>query len=516
MTVLNRDNKVAARPHSGGESYRKIFKSSALLGGARVINMVVGMARVKAMALLLGTVGVGVFSIYEQIVYTLSAISSLGIGSSGVREVALAAGSGDRVRLAQTAKIVRRVVVVLGLTGTVAMIALAWPISRFTFKDGSHRMAIICLAASVAMTVIGAGLAGIVQGLGRMGDLARQSVMGGVIGAVAGLALIAIFREHGIVPALLSVSGGTLFAAWWYDRKVGLPPCAVTWGDTMRHVRPLVTLGLAMMNASVVASLVGLAAQALVSRQLGAAAVGIYACAFNLSGKFVSLVIIPMWSDFFPRASAVSHDHAALNQAVNEQTEIALFLAAPGLLATIVFGPWIIRLFYSHAFDDAAILLRWFSLGCLAGVMGGPMKMVQVAMGRSLLCLITETFCSALYVAVIYFALKLWGLPGSAIAYVVFNGLQLLVSLLVAHRLAGLAWSGHTTRNVLIFGVVAAALVGSTFVLSEWQATIGGALVTMAVSCYCLRQMIHRLGAGHRLTIFALRVPVVGRWLAAP
>jgi len=511
------DSKLKpAMSHSGGESYRKIFKSSALLGGARVINMVVGMARVKVMALLLGTVGVGVFSIYEQIVYTLSAISALGINSSGVREVALAAGTGDPLKVAKTAKIVTRLVVILGFVGTIAMAAMAWPISRFTFKDGNHQIAIICLAACVAMTVIGAGMAGIVQGLGRMGDLARQSVMGGVIGAVTGLALLAVFREKGIVPALLSVAGGTLFAAWWYIRKTNLPACTVTWRETIQHARPLVTLGLAMMNAAVISSLVGYAAQALVSRRLGAAAIGIYACAFNLSGKFVSLVIIPMWSDFFPRASAVSHDPAALNRAVNEQTEIALFLVMPGLLSTIVFAPWIIRLFYSHEFADSAVLLRWFSLGCLASVMGGPMKMVQVAMGRSLLCLMTETFCSAVYVAAIYFGLKLWGLPGSAIAYVIFNLVQLTVSYLVAHRLGRLTWSGHTARIVAIFGVVAAAMVGGAFALADWQTALAGGVATLAVSYYCLRQMIRRLGSGHRLTEFALRLPIFGRLLTAP
>jgi hypothetical protein len=93
---------------------------------------------------------------------------------------------------------------------------------------------------------------------------------------------------------------------------------------------------------------------------------------------------------------------------------------------------------------------------------------------------------------------------------------QLAVSLIVAHRLAGLKWTGHAARNVGVFALVALATLASSFILSDGQEIALGSVVTAAVSCYCLRQMIRRLGSNHRVAIYALRVPVLGRWLTAP
>jgi PST family polysaccharide transporter len=64
-----------------------------------------------------------------------------------------------------------------------------------------------------------------------------------------------------------------------------------------------------------------------------------------------------MGADYYPRLTGVAHDHAAVNRLVNEQTEIGLLLAVPGLLATLALAPWIIRLFYTSEFLPAVELL---------------------------------------------------------------------------------------------------------------------------------------------------------------
>ena len=41
-------------------SYRQILRSSAIIGGASAINIVIGLVKMKAVALLLGPAGVGI------------------------------------------------------------------------------------------------------------------------------------------------------------------------------------------------------------------------------------------------------------------------------------------------------------------------------------------------------------------------------------------------------------------------------------------------------------------------
>ena len=77
-------------------TYGQILKSSALVGGSQAVNIVIGIVRTKAMALLLGPAGFGLFGLYGSISSLTQSIAGMGINSSGVRQIAEAVGSGDR------------------------------------------------------------------------------------------------------------------------------------------------------------------------------------------------------------------------------------------------------------------------------------------------------------------------------------------------------------------------------------------------------------------------------------
>lgn len=166
---------------------------------------------------------------------------------------------------------------------------------------------------------------------------------------------------------LLAGSGCAPFAAWIYGRRVTLPRVRLSWGESLRGARPLIRLGLSIMNGSLLSTTVAYVARVLIARDLGTDAVGLYLCAYFLAGKFVTILIEAMWTDFYPRAAAAADD-SELNRLVNQQTEIALLMAMPGLLATLFFASWLVRLFYSAGFEAAAPLMRLFTLGYLFAV----------------------------------------------------------------------------------------------------------------------------------------------------
>ena len=96
---------IVAIPAAGRHSYGQILKSSALIGGSSVINVAVSIARVKIMALLLGPAGVGLVGLYGSILDLTQSIAGMGVNSSGVRQIAEAAGSGETRRVARTAAV---------------------------------------------------------------------------------------------------------------------------------------------------------------------------------------------------------------------------------------------------------------------------------------------------------------------------------------------------------------------------------------------------------------------------
>src|SRR5437899_2494339 len=89
-------------------TYRQILKSTALVGGSSLVNIAMGIVRTKAMAMLLGPAGFGLAGLYMSIANLTQSIAGMGVNSSGVRQIAEAAGSEDRERIARTAAVLRR------------------------------------------------------------------------------------------------------------------------------------------------------------------------------------------------------------------------------------------------------------------------------------------------------------------------------------------------------------------------------------------------------------------------
>ena len=68
-------------------SYRQILRSSSIIGGASVINIVVGLLRIKVAAVLFGPSGVGLIGLLTNLASTASAVAGLGFGNVGTRQI---------------------------------------------------------------------------------------------------------------------------------------------------------------------------------------------------------------------------------------------------------------------------------------------------------------------------------------------------------------------------------------------------------------------------------------------
>ena len=67
--------------------YRLITKAAALFGGVQVVSILCSVIRTKVVAVLLGSVGIGVIGLYNSAIETITALTGLGIRSSSVREI---------------------------------------------------------------------------------------------------------------------------------------------------------------------------------------------------------------------------------------------------------------------------------------------------------------------------------------------------------------------------------------------------------------------------------------------
>ena len=471
------------------------------------MSYLISMVRTKAVAIFLGPAGMGLVGLYTTAIGFVSTFSALGISNSAVKQVAEADGQGDEVSLTRTIKALRRICYATGFLGWALTAIFARPLSLWVFGSHDHAWALAILGATILLADISGGQSALLQGKRRIGDLARLNVLSSVIGSIVSVTIYAFLHERGIIPVMLVTAAISLGSSWWFARRVSIVEMEFSWRDTWPAARRMIQLGVAFMWSAVLVSGLALATRALIAHMFGLNANGIYQAAWGISGMFAGFITGAMGTDFYPRLTGASQNNELVNRLVNEQTEIGILLALPGLIGTLMFAPWAMRIFYSAKFLPGAELLPWFVLGIFGRVLSWPMAFIMLAKGEGRWYALSETAASILHLSLIFCFMRAFGLWGVALAFAVMYFTYTIMVYFISRRLTGFAWTSSAIR---LFAT-SFALVLAGFGIQKWIHGIPGyalGIVLMAcASVHALRGISSRLGSGHRLVAIVCRLP---------
>jgi PST family polysaccharide transporter len=482
------------------------------MGGAYVLNYVVGLVRMKVVAVLLGPAGVGLISLYTSSIGMIGAVSSLGIGTSGVREIAHAHQQNDSFRTSETVHVLRRACWAAGLLGWTLAAVLAEPISIWVLGSREHSTAVAVLGVTLLLGALSGGQGALLQAMRRIGDLARISIVGTLINTAVAIGLYAWLGERGIVPVLVAMALVSLAVSWWFARRIQVESATLSWLEAIAGASRLVKLGAAVMWSGLLAAGLDLLTRAVITREYGIDAAGMYQAAWILSGVFAGFILNAMGTEFFPRLSGIIHEHATATRVVNEQAEIGILLALPGLLGTLAFAPLVMELFYSERFLPGAHLLPWLLLGVCGRIVSWPLGYILLAKGASRLYVGAETAFAVVQMSLIVWLVPSCGVVGAAYSSVVAYAVYAIGLSVVASYLIGFTWSKDVKALMAIAGLLVIAGVAVRSALPEWQGLIVGSLLLLAASAMSVRGLSARLGSENRLARLCRLVPG-GKWL---
>ena len=480
-------------------SHREILKSSSIVGGAQAINYVVGLLRTKAVALLLGPSGVGLVGLYVSAIGLVGTFAQFGINESGVREVAAAAGTGNAERVAATAKTLRRICWASGIFGWVLTAALAWPLAKWTFGSPEHAWAIAILGSAVLLDLVSGGQRALLQGVRRIGDLARMQIASAIIATVLSVSVYWWLGQDGILPVIILTALVQLGTSWWFSRRIELAPVQQTWSETWHNSVALFRLGSAFMYGALLAGAVGLAIRALIVRDLGIEAAGIYQAAWALSGMFGAFVLQAMGTDFYPRLTAAVDSDGEMSRLVNEQVETGVLLALPLLLAAIALAPLLIDVLYSSKFSPAVDPMKFFIPGVLGQTVSWPIGMILSAQGNTLWIYISRTHGAFLHIILTLVLLVPAGLEGVAWAFTGYVWIQCAFVFLIARKTSNLRLSRDVCLLVLAAITLCAVALLMCHLLPRPAGSIGVLVLSFGVAIRCLRQLAVRIGPEGKL-----------------
>lgn len=447
---------------SNEKSYFQIIRSASLFGGAQVINVVIGILRNKLIAVLLGTVGMGLISIFDSTINLIKSMVSLGIDNTGVREVSLA--TRDKNELSRTVSIIQRWTFILALLGGIICVGFSRYISIWAFDNDTYADSIAWLSISLFFNILAMGELVILQGMRQVGYMIKSGLLWNITAFILLAPLYYFYNINAIVPVFILVSVITYLSTRHYRKKLELKFVAVALPELFKRGKFILRIGFFIVIAVIQTQIALFLVRTMVIGRVGLEQLGLLQAAWTITNVYLKLILNSMSADFYPRLSAVSFNNIKARKLINEQVNVMLIISVPIIIFLMLGSKLLLTLLYSSSFESAYTLLNWRTIGIFFKIISWALGFVLLARGKGLLYFITDTSFSVIYLICIYFLFPYYQLDAVGIAYMIAYISYFVIVYCILHKSMHFRWQKH----ILISGVICLTLILGTFYIAQF------------------------------------------------
>ena len=450
-------------------SSRGMVRAMLVIGSTQSINILISILRVKILAILLGPAGIGLLGIFTNLQQTVIMFAGLGLGTSGVRQIAATRGDGNE--LARVRVVLLWANILQGLLALVLVWCFREQLAVWLMNDKTRADQIGLVGIGVLLSLIAASQTALLQGLRRIRDLGLVTVLGAVAGTAAGLAAVWLQGLDGLIWFILVQPLAAIMVALYFTHSIPrVQTTRFSTRDIWRIWRPMAALGGIFMLGGLATTATILLVRGKIVQDLGLGVAGQFSASWSITIQYVGFLLGAMAADYYPRLTEVINDREQSITLINDQAQIGLALGGPVLLLLIGLAPWVISLLYSAEFAPAAELLEWQSVGNIFKLASWPLGFVFIASARSWVFLGTELFWNGIFIATIWLGISTFGLLISGIGFLLAYIIYFALLNLIAYRIFAFRW--QKLSLILIFGHATLALL--LLLLARTAPFVGG------------------------------------------
>jgi len=450
------------------ESYKKIIKSTSIIGGSQVFTIILGIFRTKVVAILLGPTGVGIVGILQTIIDMVRNATGFGINFSGVKYIAEAAGTDDLYKISKTVNVLKKWALATGLLGMFITIIFCIPFSKYSFGNNSYAINIAILSIVLLISSVSSAQLALLQGLRMIGKMAKATLYGSILGTAITLPLYWWLGIKGIVPGLILTAFGSLIISWLFTKDIKVEIVKYTLKESFLSGLNMAKLGFFIVINGFIATASMYVIRALVMSKLGLDSVGFFQAVMTISTLYLGILLNSMLADFFPRLSMINTDNNASNKLINEQLELTLLVGTPMILGIITFSTLIIHLLYSTSFSPAIPVLQWQIAASLMTLISWPLGVMFLAKDKGKYAIMTETIKQLIFIAFVFMFFDYFGLKVLGIGFFIASFVNMLLVIPSVRYLGDFRFS-KTNMYYIIIGCISVltVLLSSLFIESN-------------------------------------------------
>lgn len=475
-------------------SYRQIVKATSIFGGVQIFNILISIIRSKFVAVLLGPSGMGISGLFTSTTNFIGSITNLGLKTSAVKNIAAANTSGDMERVRTVASVLKRLVWLTGLLGTIVTLILAPWLSQLTFGNKDYTVGFLWLSITLLLTQLSYGQLVVLQGMRRLQFLAKANLAGTIAGLIISVPIYYIWGLDGIVPAIILSSIATLIFSWFYSSKLKIEDVKVDKATLFSEGGDMARLGFILSLSGLIEVGASYILRIYISRRGGVDQVGLYSAGFAIINTYVGMVFSAMVTDYFPRLSGVAHNNALARNIINQQAEIAILILAPILTVFLTFINLVVIILYSSKFTSVDSMIHWAALGIFFKATSWPIAYIFVAKGYTKLYFYSELTANIYLLIFNILGYMIKGLEGLGMSFC----LGYLTYLIQVFVLARYNFEFYFEKAFYkIFGVqffLGIICFAAGKLLSVRYLYFAGSLLIILSTIYSIRELDRRIG----------------------
>lgn len=413
--------------------FRQIFKATSIFGGVQVINILITLVRAKAVAYLLGPVGMGLNGLYMTGLNLVKTITSLGLADGAVRELAVAYNQ-DPESFQKAYTVFKFWIWVTAILGLTSSIIFAPILSEYAFGNKSHVLGFRLLSVTFVFGALSGGIFTVLRATQKTSKLAKGNIFGSISGLLVTLPILYVWGTEGIAPAIVAASVTHFLVSLLFRKYILVKSIDLAFQDRVKLGKPMLKLGFNMSLSSSFGMLSMFILAGFITRIGGLEELGLFNASNAIIGGYVGMIFQTMSTDYFPRLSKETRDQEKWSTVINQQLELLflfLLLIIPFLIASVNL---LIKVLLTDDFLEASTFIMITAVGIPIKGFLWAINYTYLSKDDGRLFLITQLIASFLFLIARIAGYDLYGLNGIAILHVLTMTAILILNLLLVRR----------------------------------------------------------------------------------
>ena len=407
------------------QSYRKVLNATSLFGGVQFINIILRLIRSKAIALLIGPIGMGISNLLLTTMELINGLTNLGLERSAVKDISLANTNSNSKSVAITISILKKLVWLTITIGVILMVLLAPWLSEIAFGNKDYTISFRWISIALLFKQLSSSQLAILQGLRKLKSLAKANLLGNFIGLLITLPLYYYYKIDAIVPAIIIATFMSFVFTYYYSHKLDIESVTISRKEAVSEGKGMINLGVMLSLSSLITLLVAYIIRIYIgsaneTEELGLIDVGLYSAGFVILNSYVGIIFNAMGTDYFPRLSEIANDIKKLRKTVLEQATVAILLITPIIVVFLACAPFIIVILYSHEFSPIVAMVTWGILGMIFKAVSWSMGYMIIAKGDSKVFIKTAIGFNTILLSINIIGYHFGGLEGVGISFFIY------------------------------------------------------------------------------------------------